>query len=65
MKDYSLVYNFPSSPAGFQNFSMWPLFSCLSVPNIVGVIEAALCPASRIILTTHYPAMYLTNPMLC
>ena len=57
MKDYSLIYNFPSSPTGFQNFLLWPLFSCLSVPNIVGVIEAALCPASRIILTTHYPAM--------
>ena len=58
MKDYSLIYNFPSSPTGFQNFLLWPLFCCLSVPNIVGVIEAALCPASRIILTTHYPAMY-------
>lgn len=57
MKDYALCYQFPSSPAGFQNFAMWPLFSCLSVPNIVGVIEAALSSTRRIILITHYPAM--------
>ncbi|KZF19437.1 hypothetical protein L228DRAFT_271243 [Xylona heveae TC161] len=57
MKDYALCYQFPSSPTGFQNFSMWPLFTCLSLPNIVGVIEAALSPTRRIILVSHYPAM--------
>ncbi|KAH0551786.1 hypothetical protein GP486_006996 [Trichoglossum hirsutum] len=57
MKDYALCYQFPSSPTGFQNFSMWPLFTCLSVPNIVGVIEAALSPTRRIIFVSHYPAM--------
>lgn len=57
MKDYALCYQFPSSPTGFQNFSMWPLFTCLSVPNIVGVIEAALSPTRRIIFSSHYPAM--------
>ncbi|RDL37247.1 Uncharacterized protein BP5553_04680 [Venustampulla echinocandica] len=57
MKDYALCYQFPSSPTGFQNFAMWPLFSCLSVPNIVGVIEAALSPTRRIIFVSHYPAM--------
>ncbi|RPA85173.1 hypothetical protein BJ508DRAFT_205544 [Ascobolus immersus RN42] len=57
MKDYALCYQFPSSPTGFQNFSMWPLFTCLSIPNIVGVIEAALSPTKRIIFVSHYPAM--------
>ena len=57
MKDYALCYQFPSSPTGFQNFPMWPLFSCLSIPNIVGVIEAAISPTRRIIFVSHYPAM--------
>ena len=57
MKDYALCYQFPSSPTGFQNFAMWPLFSCLTVPNIVGVVEAAVSPTRRIILTSHHPAM--------
>ncbi|PGH13610.1 hypothetical protein AJ80_06241 [Polytolypa hystricis UAMH7299] len=57
MKDYALCYQFPSSPTGFQNFAMWPLFSCLSIPNIVGVIEAAVSPTRRIIFVSHYAAM--------
>ncbi|KAG6028273.1 hypothetical protein E4U41_000710 [Claviceps citrina] len=57
MKDYALCYQFPSSPTGFQNFAMWPLFNCLSIPNIVGVIEAAMSPTRRIIFVSHYPAM--------
>lgn len=57
MKDYALCYQFPSSPTGFQNFGMWPLFTCLSVPNIVGVIEAAVSATRRIIFVSHYPAM--------
>jgi hypothetical protein len=57
MKDYALCYQFPSSPTGFQNFAMWPLFTCLSIPNIVGVIEAAVSPTRRIIFTSHYPAI--------
>ncbi|KAK2812907.1 hypothetical protein FQN50_000928 [Emmonsiellopsis sp. PD_5] len=57
MKDYALCYQFPSSPTGFQNFAMWPLFNCLSIPNIVGVIEAAVSPTRRIIFVSHYPAM--------
>lgn len=57
MKDYALCYQFPSSPTGFQNFAMWPLFSCLSIPNIVGVIEAAISPTRQIIFVSHYPAM--------
>ncbi|KAF2761608.1 hypothetical protein EJ05DRAFT_178436 [Pseudovirgaria hyperparasitica] len=57
MKDYALCYQFPSSPTGFQNFAMWPLFECLSIPNIVGVMEAAVSPTRRIIFVSHYPAM--------
>ncbi|KIW34170.1 uncharacterized protein PV07_00965 [Cladophialophora immunda] len=57
MKDYALCYQFPSSPTGFQNFNMWPLFCCLSIPNIVGLIEASVSPTRRIILTSHHPAM--------
>ncbi|KAL1311838.1 hypothetical protein AAFC00_001913 [Neodothiora populina] len=57
MKDYALCYQFPSSPTGFQNFAMWPLFCCLSIPNIVGVVEAAVSPTRRIIFVSHYPAM--------
>lgn len=57
MKDYALCYQFPSSPTGFQNFAMWPLFCCLSIPNIVGVLEAAVSPTRRIIFLSHYPAM--------
>ncbi|CAD0084924.1 unnamed protein product [Aureobasidium vineae] len=57
MKDYALCYQFPPSPTGFQNFAMWPLFSCLSIPNIVGVVEAAISPTRRIIFVSHYPAM--------
>ena len=57
MKDYALCYQFPSSPTGFQNFALWPLFQCLSIPNIVGVIEAAISPTRRIIFVSHHPAM--------
>ncbi|OAX82519.1 hypothetical protein ACJ72_03129 [Emergomyces africanus] len=57
MKDYALCYQFPSSQTGYQNFAMWPLFNCLSIPNIVGVIEAAVSPTRRIIFVSHYPAM--------
>ncbi|KAI4131014.1 MAG: hypothetical protein LQ338_001425 [Usnochroma carphineum] len=57
MKDYALCYQFPSSPTGFQNFALWPLFTCLSIPNIVGVIEAAVSATRRIIFVSHYPAM--------
>ncbi|KAK3721299.1 hypothetical protein LTR37_003175 [Vermiconidia calcicola] len=57
MKDYALCYQFPPTPNGFQNFAMWPLFCCLAIPNIVGVLEAAISPTRRIIFISHYPAM--------
>lgn len=57
MKDYALCYQFPSSPTGFQNFAMWPVFTCLSIPNIVGVVEAAVSPTRRIIFVSHHTSM--------
>ena len=36
---------------------MWPLFCCLSIPNIVGLVEAALSPTRRIIFVSHYPGI--------
>ncbi|KAI9834178.1 MAG: hypothetical protein M1826_005289 [Phylliscum demangeonii] len=57
MKDYALCYQFPSSTTGFQNFAIWPLFTCLSLPNIVGILEAALSPTRRIIFVSHHAAM--------
>ena len=57
MKEYALCYQFPSSPTGFQNFALWPLFQCLSIPNVVGVMEAAISPTRRIIFVSHHPAM--------
>ncbi|KAK4543591.1 hypothetical protein LTR36_005486 [Oleoguttula mirabilis] len=65
MKDYALCYQFPSSPTGFQNFAMWPLFCCLSIPNIVGVLEAAVSPTRRIIFISHYPAMLTVAAETC
>lgn len=57
MKDYALTYKFPAHPSEFQNFDMWPLFACLSVSNVVGIIEQALSPRGRIIFTSRYPAI--------
>lgn len=57
MKDYTLCYQFPASPTGFQNFSLWPLFLCLSLSSIVQVVDAALSPTGRIIFVSRYPAI--------
>ncbi|EGY22610.1 DENN domain-containing protein [Verticillium dahliae VdLs.17] len=37
-----------------ENFAIWPLFCCLSIPNIVGVIEAAISP---------HPPHHLCEPL--
>lgn len=54
---YALYYKFPASSSNFENFSLWPLFSCLSIPNIVGAVEAALSPTGRIILTSQHSSI--------
>lgn len=57
MQEYALAYRFPSNSSAFQNFDMWPLFACLSIPKVVVILEAVLSLKGRIILTTAYPAM--------
>lgn len=57
MKDYALVYQFPNHSSGFQNFDIWPIFSALSVANIVGIIETALSASGRIIFMSDHLAM--------
>ncbi|RMZ87682.1 hypothetical protein DV736_g5091, partial [Chaetothyriales sp. CBS 134916] len=57
LEDYTLCYQVPSLSRDFQNFPLWPLFTCLSTRNLMGVIEAALCPEGRIILTSHHLAI--------
>ncbi|ORY82077.1 AEX-3 domain-domain-containing protein [Protomyces lactucae-debilis] len=57
MRDYALTYQFPVSSDAFQNFDLWPLFQCLSVPNIVGILETALSPQGRIIFTSDHLAI--------
>ncbi|KAH9486937.1 DENN domain-containing protein [Psilocybe cubensis] len=39
------------------NFTMWPLFKCLSIDNILTVCEIALAPTGRVIFFSRYPAM--------
>lgn len=57
MKDYALTYKFPASPSEFQNFDMWPLFACLPLTNIVGILETALSPRGRVLFMSRYPAI--------
>ncbi|RMZ85767.1 hypothetical protein DV737_g368, partial [Chaetothyriales sp. CBS 132003] len=54
LEEYTLCYQVPSLSRDFQNFPLWPLFTCLSTRNLLGMIEAALCPEGRIILTSHH-----------
>ena len=60
LEKYTLYYKLPADPNKFQNFALWPMFCCMSVQQIVAVIEAALCPNGRIIFTSQHPAI-LTN----
>ncbi|KAF9478515.1 hypothetical protein BDN70DRAFT_879853 [Pholiota conissans] len=39
------------------NFTMWPLFKCLNIDNILSICEIALAPTGRIIFFSRYPAM--------
>jgi DENN (AEX-3) domain len=60
LDNYTLCYQMPSKPTEFQNFSLWPLFSCLSPRHAVAIIEAALSPQGRIIFTSQHPAILTT-----
>ncbi|KAF7306924.1 DENN domain-containing protein [Mycena indigotica] len=39
------------------NFTMWPLFKCLSIDNILTICEIALAPTGRVIFVSRHPAM--------
>ncbi|TFK93444.1 hypothetical protein K466DRAFT_478652 [Polyporus arcularius HHB13444] len=39
------------------NFTMWPLFKCLNIDNILTICELALSPTGRILFFSRHPAM--------
>ncbi|KAL0071973.1 hypothetical protein AAF712_000896 [Marasmius tenuissimus] len=39
------------------NFTMWPLFKCLNIDNILTICEIALSPTGRVLFYSRYPAM--------
>ncbi|ESK88877.1 denn (aex-3) domain protein [Moniliophthora roreri MCA 2997] len=39
------------------NFTMWPLFKCLNIDNILTICEIALAPTGRVLFFSRYPAM--------
>ncbi|KAF8168101.1 AEX-3 domain-containing protein [Crassisporium funariophilum] len=39
------------------NFTMWPLFKCLNIDNILSICEIALAPTGRVLFFSRYPAM--------
>ncbi|EJD03960.1 uncharacterized protein FOMMEDRAFT_106299 [Fomitiporia mediterranea MF3/22] len=39
------------------NFTMWPLFKCLNIDNILSICEIALAPTGRILFFSRHPAM--------
>lgn len=39
------------------NFTMWPLFKCLNIDNILTICEIALAPTGRILFYSRHPAM--------
>ncbi|EIN13751.1 hypothetical protein PUNSTDRAFT_59127, partial [Punctularia strigosozonata HHB-11173 SS5] len=39
------------------NFTMWPLFKCLNIDNILTICEIALAPTGRILFFSRHPSM--------
>ncbi|KAF8308867.1 hypothetical protein DL93DRAFT_2063479 [Clavulina sp. PMI_390] len=39
------------------NFTMWPLFQCLNIDNILTICELALAPTGRILFLSRHPVM--------
>ncbi|KIK70981.1 hypothetical protein GYMLUDRAFT_185209 [Collybiopsis luxurians FD-317 M1] len=39
------------------NFTMWPLFKCLNIENILTICEIALAPTGKILFFSRHPAM--------
>lgn len=40
-----------------MNFTMWPLFKCLNVDNILTICEIALAPTGRVLFFSRHAAM--------
>jgi predicted nucleic acid-binding Zn-ribbon protein len=57
---YTLCYQVPSISSEFQNFALWPLFTCLSPNHIIAILDSALSQKARIIFTSYHMAV-LTN----
>lgn len=57
---YALCYQIPSLSSDFQNFALWPLFTCLAPNHIVAVLDSAISQKARIIFTSYHIAV-LTN----
>ncbi|TBU48319.1 AEX-3 domain-containing protein [Dichomitus squalens] len=39
------------------NFTMWPVFKCLNIDNILTICEIALAPTGRVLFFSRHPAM--------
>ncbi|TFK30441.1 DENN domain-containing protein [Coprinopsis marcescibilis] len=39
------------------NFTMWPLFKCLNIDNILTICEIALAPTGKVVFFSRFPAM--------
>ena len=60
LEKYTLCYQVPSLSSDFQNFALWPLFTCLSANHIVAILDAALSRKAQIIFTSHHIAVLTT-----
>lgn len=54
---YTFCYKMPADSNDFQNFALWPLFTCITPMQMVAIIEAALSPKGRIVFTSQHPAI--------
>ena len=54
---YTLCYQVPSLSSDFQNFALWPIFTCLSPNHIIAMLDAALSQKAQIIFTSHHVAI--------
>jgi hypothetical protein len=57
LESYTFCYKMPVDPADFQNFALWPLFTCITPAQLIAVLEAALSPKGRVVFTSSHLAM--------
>ena len=60
LEKHTLCYQVPSLSSDFQNFALWPLFTCMSANHIVALLDAALSQKAQIIFTSHHIAVLTT-----